>query len=107
MAAARPKVVTDTDKKVSQQWALRAWLLVVLPVVVCAVVVAAHWPVLSAKAICFDDSQYLAENLLIQNPGWTSAKLFLTEVLEPSTVGGYCPAGGNGPHGLLAVKEDK
>jgi tetratricopeptide (TPR) repeat protein len=89
MVAARPKVVTDTDKKVSQQWALRAWLLVVLPAVVCAVVVAAHWPVLSAKAICFDDSQYLAENLLIQNPGWTSAKLFLTEVLEPSTVRGY------------------
>jgi Flp pilus assembly protein TadD len=25
----------------------------------------------------------------VQNPGWTSARRFLTEILEPSTVGGY------------------
>jgi len=89
MARTRPKVVTDTGKKVRYQWAFRAWLPVVLLGVVCAAVVVAHWPVLSAKALCFDDSQYLTENLLIQNPSWTSAKLFLTEVVEPSTVHGY------------------
>ena len=50
---------------------------------------ATHWPGLSAKALSFDDQQYLTRNVLVQNPGWASAKRFLTEVLEPSTVQGY------------------
>jgi len=53
-------------------------------VVVAAIVTAAHWPALSARAFMFDDDQYLVENRLVQNPGWNSAKRFLTEVLEPS-----------------------
>jgi tetratricopeptide (TPR) repeat protein len=64
-------------------------LLAVLLIVVCVVVLAVHWPALSAQALSFDDSQYLVKNLLVQNPSWTSARRFLTEVLEPSTVGGY------------------
>jgi len=64
-------------------------LLAVLLIVVCVVVLAVHWPALSAQALSFDDSQYLTKNLLVQNPSWTSARRFLTEVLEPSTVGGY------------------
>ncbi len=56
---------------------------------VCVFVVIAHWPALSAKALSFDDDQYVTENELVQNPSWASAKRFLTEVFAPSTVGGY------------------
>jgi tetratricopeptide (TPR) repeat protein len=56
---------------------------------VCCAVIIVHWPALSARALSFDDSQYLTKNMLVQNPGWTSARRFLTEVLEPSTVEGY------------------
>ena len=58
-------------------------------VVVGGIVLAAYWPVLSARALMLDDNQYLVENRLVQNPSWASAKRFLTEVLEPSTVRGY------------------
>jgi tetratricopeptide (TPR) repeat protein len=66
-----------------------ARLLAGLTAIVCVAVLAVHWPVLSAKAISVDDDQYLIGNMLVQNPGWASAKRFLTEVLEPSAVGGY------------------
>jgi len=55
----------------------------------CVLVFIVHWPALSAKALSFDDSQYLTRNVLVQNPSWASAKRLLTEILEPSTVGGY------------------
>jgi tetratricopeptide (TPR) repeat protein len=64
-------------------------LLTAATIIVCAAVVWTHWPALSAKAMLFDDDQYLTQNMLVQNPSWASAKRFLTEVLEPSTVGGY------------------
>ena len=67
----------------------RIGLLVGLIVIVCVAVVVAHWPALSAKAMMFDDEQYLTMNPLVQNPSWSSAQRFLTEVLEPSTVEGY------------------
>ena len=60
-----------------------------LIIAVCAAVLLVHWPALSAKTISFDDDQYLLRNFLVQNPSWSSAKHFLTEVLRPSTVGGY------------------
>jgi tetratricopeptide (TPR) repeat protein len=60
-----------------------------LTLVVAAVTAFAHWPALSAKALSFDDHQYLVQNPLVQNPGAASAWRFLTEVLHPSTVGGY------------------
>jgi tetratricopeptide (TPR) repeat protein len=62
---------------------------IALAVLVAAAVAAVHWPVLSTRVLLFDDDQYLTHNLLVQNPSWNSAKRFLTEVFEPSTVGGY------------------
>jgi len=56
---------------------------------ICAAVAATHWPALSAKALVFDDDQYFIDNEVVQNPTWASARQFLTEVLEPSTVTGY------------------
>jgi Tfp pilus assembly protein PilF len=64
-------------------------LLAGLIVIVCGAVVAAHWPALSSQAQSFDDHQYLYGNKLVQNPGWISARRFLIEVFEPSTVRGY------------------
>jgi hypothetical protein len=65
-------------------WAVSGVLLAVA-----MVVLAAHWPALSTKAIVFDDAQYLVNNGLVRNPGWDSARRFLAEILEPSTVRGY------------------
>jgi len=65
------------------------WLLSVLFIAVCVIVYTVHWPALSAKALSFDDNQYLTENVLVQNPSWASVKRFLTEILEPTTVYGY------------------
>jgi tetratricopeptide (TPR) repeat protein len=64
-------------------------MLTISIAVVCVVVLAVHWPALSAKVLSFDDSQYFTDNPLVQNPGWASAKRFLTEILAPSTVKGY------------------
>ncbi len=57
--------------------------------VVAAIAAWTHWPALDAQALTFDDDQYLTNNALVQRPSWTSARRFMTEVLEPSTVGGY------------------
>jgi len=64
-------------------------LLAYLIAGVVVVVLVAHRPVLSVQALCFDDAEYLVNNELVRAPSWTSAKLFLTQVFEPSTVGGY------------------
>jgi protein O-mannosyl-transferase len=64
-------------------------LLVALAAFVAVVVLLVHWPALSARALSFDDNQYLTENPLVRNPGWNSAGRFLGEVLRPSTVRGY------------------
>ncbi len=64
-------------------------LLAALILLVALIVAGAHWPALSAQALSFDDDQYLTTNQLVRNPGWNSARRFLGEVLEPSTVGGY------------------
>jgi Flp pilus assembly protein TadD len=67
----------------------KAGLMAILLVVVCTMVFVVHWPALSAHALSFDDNQYLTENPLVKNPSWASARRFLTEILEPSTVMGY------------------
>lgn len=54
-----------------------------------AAVITVHFGALESQALYFDDENYFTENPLVQNPGWPSAKRFLTEVLEPSTIGGY------------------
>jgi protein O-mannosyl-transferase len=56
---------------------------------VCLIVLVVHWPVLSARALSFDDAEYVTDNVLVHNPSWASASRFLTEVFTPSTVGGY------------------
>jgi len=78
-------------KKVSQPGAWQAKLLVGLMLVVGAVVLAVHWPVLSAQAVSLDDDKYIEKNLLVQNPGWASVRRFFTEVTEPSMPGYYQP----------------
>ena len=90
------KHIKPHGKNISRQPdSLQGWsitkirLPAVLIVAVCAIVLIAHWPALSSRALSFDDYQYLVENAPVQNPGWESARRFLTEVLNPSTVGGY------------------
>ena len=64
-------------------------ILLLLVTIVCLLVLNVHLPALSARALCFDDSQYLMDNPLVQYPSWTSTWRFLREVAEPSTVEGY------------------
>lgn len=64
-------------------------LLLLLVLAVGLGTAAAHWPVLSAQALCFDDEAFIVRNPLVCNPGWASAGRFFREVLEPSTVQGY------------------
>jgi tetratricopeptide (TPR) repeat protein len=61
----------------------------VLAFLIAAGVAATHWPVLGARALSFDDGEYLTENPLVKNPSWESAGRFLSEVRAPSTVKGY------------------
>jgi len=56
---------------------------------VAVLTLAAHLPGLSANALCMDDSDFLTENHLVQNPSWDSVSRFFGEVLRPSTVQGY------------------
>lgn len=58
-------------------------------VLVGAVVLATHWPVLRAGALALDDDLYVTYNPLVSRPGWESAGRFFREVLEPSSVQGY------------------
>jgi tetratricopeptide (TPR) repeat protein/uncharacterized membrane protein SirB2 len=67
----------------------RKRLLAGLIIAVCAVVIAIYWPALSAKALSYDDDQYLVDNQYVRNPGLESAWKFVSEVRTPTTVGGY------------------
>jgi tetratricopeptide (TPR) repeat protein len=82
------ELVTQGTDGLLKQPTSKPYLAAVLAAV-CAAVLVTHWPVLSAKALSFDDNQYFTENVLVRNPNWESARRFLTEVLEPSTVEGY------------------
>lgn len=42
---------------------------VIIIAAVCGIVVMVHRPALGAKALSFDDQQYLTKNVLVQNPG--------------------------------------
>jgi tetratricopeptide (TPR) repeat protein len=64
-------------------------LFLILLLSVSAVVFIVHLPVLSSKALSFDDQGYFTENMLVQNPSFASAIRFLTEVFKPSTIPGY------------------
>ncbi|MEK6674108.1 MAG: tetratricopeptide repeat protein [Planctomycetota bacterium] len=67
----------------------RAWPIVLVNLIVAMGTLTAHWPTLGAQAITFDDDEYLTENPLVQHPSWASARRFITEIAEPSTVRGY------------------
>jgi protein O-mannosyl-transferase len=58
-------------------------------ILVGAIVMAVHWPVLGAQALSFDDDDFVTMNPLVSHPSWTSAGRFFSEVLSPSTVRGY------------------
>jgi tetratricopeptide (TPR) repeat protein len=82
--------VLDSESAVSVDRPVNQKRLVAgLIVAVCAVVVAVYWPALSAKALSYDDDQYLVDNQYVRNPGLESAWKFLSEVRTPTTVGGY------------------
>jgi tetratricopeptide (TPR) repeat protein len=78
-------VIKELNDKAFRQTVLLGGLLAV----VCIIAAIAHWPALSAQASSLDDQEYLHDNYLVRNPSWASARRFLTEVLEPSTVEGY------------------
>ena len=82
-------IVNQKNLSLFKETALKLKLPIILIIVVCTLVVISQWPALSTKARLFDDDQYFTMNSLVQNPSWKSAKRFFTEVLEPSTVGGY------------------
>lgn len=82
--AAGPVELLPAPDRCRRRWLLAAGMLLVI---VCVTTV--HWPALSAKALCSDDLEYLVYNPLVKRPSWRSAERFLTEVLHPSTVGGY------------------
>ncbi len=56
-----------------------------------AVVLLAHWPVLSAQALSFDDRDYLVRNPLVRNPGPESVGRFFGELTRPTQRGMYQP----------------
>jgi len=58
-------------------------------VLVMALVAAAHWPVLRARALSFDDRVYVTDNRLVTHPEWASVARFFGEVLRPSTIRSY------------------
>ncbi|MHC4442104.1 MAG: tetratricopeptide repeat protein [Planctomycetota bacterium] len=63
--------------------------LAILAIAVACIVLTIHLPALRAEVNCFDDDDYLHDNHLVRNPGWSTAGQFLGEVLKPSSVRGY------------------
>jgi tetratricopeptide (TPR) repeat protein len=68
---------------------MQAQALVYLLIGVCTIVLLVHLPALSTRAIFHDDTAYVIENPLVQNPSWDSVQRFFREVGKPSTVRGY------------------
>ena len=83
------EIVTQKNDGPPERLASRVKLLAILIIAVCAAVLVTHWPALSAKALSFDDNRYFTENFLVRSPSLESAWRFLTEIFNPSTVGGY------------------
>ena len=64
-------------------------VLALLSLVVVGATLFAHWPVLSAQAMSFDDEEAIIENRLVQHPSWNSVGRFFREVTLSSVVRGY------------------
>ncbi len=79
---------TPAAERVTTRSLRIAWLAGAL-LVVGMLVTVAHRSVLTAQAYAADDNEYILYNTRVQNPSWTAAGQFLTEVLEPTTVRGY------------------
>lgn len=60
-----------------------------LLVVVAVGIFSVHWPVLSAKAVSFDEVQYLFESPVLNQPSWASAGRIFREVFQSNLVNGY------------------
>lgn len=63
--------------------------LIAVILLVCLITLLTFWPARTTRTLMFDDESYLTINHLVQKPSWNSTWRFLTEVLHPSTVGGY------------------
>ncbi len=64
-------------------------MLAIASVLLAIILLFVHKPIIFSEALSFDDNQYVFQNVLVKNPSWNSAKRFFSEVLNPSTVGGY------------------
>jgi protein O-mannosyl-transferase len=64
-------------------------LLPLLLLLVTSITLLAHWPVLSAQAVSFDDEETIIRNHLLTNPSWNSVRQFFAEVTRSSVVPGY------------------
>jgi tetratricopeptide (TPR) repeat protein len=67
----------------------RIWPATLAAMLVAVAAMVAHQPAYKAKALCFDDNQYLGDNMLVKNPSLEAAERFFAEVMRPSTVRGY------------------
>jgi hypothetical protein len=83
------KALNAKEQRLPQSASAEKRLLTNLIIVVCILVFTTYLPSLSSQALMIDDDQYLIKNAAVRNPSWASARQFLTEVLEPSTVSGY------------------
>ena len=62
------------------------WLALAVIILLSAVV---HSPGLNSQARHVDDAEYLEHNPLVQSPSWSTGWRFMSEVIKPSSVGGY------------------
>lgn len=83
------KITTHERNFLQEKETRRTIFFAGLLIFICTATMLVHWPLFSAQALSFDDSQYLTDNILVRNPSWTSARRFFTEIKEPSTVKGY------------------
>jgi hypothetical protein len=84
------KMNTNEHNRTGSGWRLAHFgVMLALAAGVGAIAGVVHAPVLDARALTFDDGQYVTHNKLVQDPSWESTRRFLTEVRKPSTVDGY------------------
>ncbi len=75
------------ERHASFQFNLAKFLL--FTAVIMVVAIYADAPALSAKAMSFDDAEYLDYNPLVHSPSWQAAWNYICSVLNPQTVSGY------------------
>lgn len=88
------KIATEISEfyeeyKIQRPLASKLVMLTIASVLLAIILLFAHYQTILSEALSFDDNQYVFQNVLVNNPSWNSAKRFFSEVLNPSTVGGY------------------